>query len=113
MSHQVLANCLHICNDIQTLTQSVDETVVVAADGDAGLAGARAPGDSKGPGDGPDPLFWTRRFSLTTRILAVNLLIGVLLALAGSFTPFYVWSSALGISLGLFGVHYLVHRQVL
>ncbi|GGD77665.1 HAMP domain-containing sensor histidine kinase [Croceicoccus mobilis] len=32
----------------------------------------------------PDPLFWTRRFSLTTRILAVNTLI-VLLVLGGLF----------------------------
>lgn len=35
-------------------------------------------------GKAPDPLFWTRRFSLTTRILAVNLLI-VGLVLGGLF----------------------------
>ena len=65
-------------------TQNAASESPAASDGDAGLAGARAPGDSKGPGDGPDPLFWTRRFSLTTRILAVNLLI-VGLVLGGLF----------------------------
>ena len=48
-----------------------------------------------------------------TLSLAVNVLLGVLLAVAGSFTAFYVWIGALGISLVLFGLHCLVHREVL
>jgi len=44
--------------------------------------------------------------------LGVNMLVGVLLALAGSFTPVHVWTAALGVSLGLFGLHWLVHREV-
>lgn len=46
--------------------------------------GNRLGSNRLGGGDAPDPLFWTRRFSLTTRILAVNLLI-VGLVLGGLF----------------------------
>jgi two-component system sensor histidine kinase ChvG len=66
-----------------------DEREYPAAPGEthsgAGKSGAHDAGAAEpGAGDAPDPLFWTRRFSLTTRILAVNLLI-VGLVLGGLF----------------------------